>query len=280
MDRVHDVEHVERQLTARAVRSFALPSQRHVGHAQTAAVLFVAVRQRDLFPVLIAGLAQFHRTAKAVRIGHAERTFAAIDFDARQMGRPDVETGDDRHNGTAGEIDHADHVRRNVDLDPRALLRLAGDQALLEADPRRTRDPLGRTEQTDQRGQVIRPHVEHRTATGLVVELRIRVPAFVTVAGHESGRRHRPADRAVIHQLSTRLKSATEKRVRRAADTHLFLLGQIEQLLAFDPRDGQRLLIVDRLAGLDGRHRYRRVGLGNRQVHHDVDAGIGNQFIR
>ena len=109
-----------------------------------------------------------------------------------------------------GEVEHRRQVGRGLDRDALAGAGLAADRALGEGDPRRAGDPPHRPQQRDERRQVVRPHVEERTAAAPVVEVGRGMPPLVPVVEHERGRRHRLADGAVVDQR--RGTSATRRR--------------------------------------------------------------------
>ena len=77
---------------------------------------------------------------------------------------------------------------------------------------------VDRAEQVDQHGQVVGPHVEHRAAAGLIVELRIGMPVLHAAPHHEGGAGHRLADGALIHQPARPPAGGAEESVRRRAE--------------------------------------------------------------
>ena len=166
-----------------------------------------------------------------------------------------------------------------LDLDALAALGLAGNQPLGERDAGGTADACDRTQQIDQRRQVIRSHVEHRPAAQFVIEFWIRVPALVAVAGHEGGGRDRLADPAIVDQFAAGLDPAAEEGIGGAADKHAPGLGRGQRAGAVFAVDGQWFFAVDVLAGFDGGQVDLGVGLGHGQVEHDLDLGIGQQFL-
>ena len=161
---------------------------------------------------------------------------------------------------------------------PRA--RFAGDETLGTGDAGEAGHAAHRAEQVHQCGEVVGPHVEHRTAARLVVERRVGVPALVAGAGHERHRVQRLADPAVVDQLAAGLVAAAEEGVGRAAEQHAGSLRAAHQVLALGARHRQRLLAPHVLAGIDRRPRYRVVCRRNGQVHHQVDRVVGNQLFR
>src|SRR5262249_34321775 len=87
-------------------------------------------------------------------------------------------------------------------------------------------------EERDERGQVVRSHVEERAAARLVVEGRVRVPVFVAVAEHGGRRGDRFADRAVVDQLAAGVQTGAEERIGRTADAYPFRPCPLEEAAA------------------------------------------------
>src|ERR1041384_1435152 len=147
----------------------------HVGNANSPAY-FGAVRQRDIYPFVAGGLAQTHGTEKRVRVRRAQGAFGSVNFDAWEIVAPDGEAHQNRTHGAVDEIENARIMRRNLDRHFRAGQRLAGDESFGKTDARRGGDALDWADEGHQRGEVIRAHVVHRAAPGLVVKLGARVP--------------------------------------------------------------------------------------------------------
>ena len=130
-----------------------------------------------------------------------------------------------------------------------------------------------------QRGEVVRPHVEHRPAAGGVVELRRGVPPLVAAAEHVGRKRDGPADRAVVDQFPRGLDARAHEGVGRAADAHAVVRRPLQQRLGVLAVDAQRLLAVGVLARVDRVQRDRHVGGGDREVQDQVNAIIGVQLV-
>ena len=118
-----------------------------------------------------------------------------------------------------------------------------------EVDPGDARDG---SDEVDQRGDVVRPHVEHRTAAGGVVEGGIRMPALVT-GTHEEGRASHRLGRS---RLRRRACGRSGGRHRERCRAHSRRAGRACRQLraAFARRrcvSAQRLLRMDVLAGGD-----------------------------
>ncbi len=160
-----------------------------------------------------------------------------------------------------------------------AVLGLAGDQPLGERHAGRAGDAADRADQVDQRRQVVRPHVEHRAAADVVIELRIGVPALVAVTRHERRGRDRFADHAVVNQLAARLDAAAEKRVRGATEQQPVVARRGKGALTIGALHGQRLFDVDVLPGFQRHQVDLGVRLGDRQVDDDLNLRVVQQFV-
>ena len=142
-------------------------------------------------------------------------------------------------------------MRGNFDLDDGSVERLAGDGAFREGNARGAGDALNRAKHIHERGQVVRPHVEHRPAAGFVVELRRGMPHLMPPPHHKGRHRDRFANRAAVNHLSAGLMSAAQKRVRersRFADS--FACASATSSFTLRLRHGERLFDVDVLSRL------------------------------
>src|SRR6478609_3102079 len=165
----------------------------------------------------------------------------------------------------------------NVDLG--TLERLAGDQAFAAHTRGRPGDARDGPYEVDQSGDVVRPHVEHRTASSGVIKGRIRVPALMTRT-HESGSAsHRLANRALIDELATCLVRATQKGVGRTTHAKATLVGSFEQRSCVGCRESHRLLGMDMLPRGQCHQADLYVRRGNRQVDDDLDRGVAQEFV-
>src|ERR1700756_390843 len=111
-----------------------------------------------------------------------------------------------------------------------ALLRAGSKYSLDKTSPGDRRHPHYRPEQVDQRGEVVGPHVEDRSATRLVVELRVRMPTFRAGSQHECRSAQGLADGPVINQFASRLLAASEKCVRGTAQPDVISMSGLQQL--------------------------------------------------
>ena len=197
MERVHDVQHVVGQLAARAVRPAGAQRVGHVGDADAAAVLGVAVasaapRVHSLPPArLHLAPARRSRSGRARSASPRCRRSRCAAGCAAQTSKlvMIVPTAP-----LAKSITPATCVGTSTLI----FVPYFGSLVIVRSGKviaRRAGHALDRAQQGDQRGQVVRAHVEHRAAADLVVELGIRMPALVAVADHERGR-GRPARRS------------------------------------------------------------------------------------
>src|SRR5262249_6114049 len=115
-----------------------------------------------------------------------------------------------------------------------AMLWLACDGAFRKCDTSRTSDPLYGTQQTDQRRQIVRAHIEHGSAAVVVVKRRVGMPALVAVAEHKCRRCNRLADGAVIDEHAAGLQSSAHKSVWSGADANSSIFRQTHQAVAID----------------------------------------------
>ena len=256
---------------------------RHVRQADRSPVAFDEF-VRHLAPFRIVRQAQVHRAVELIRIGNAQRPIRAEDGDRLLIGATEFrktrgEGLNDRADGAAFELHHAADVIRRFDADRRPLLRLAGDGAVRNFDRGHAADALHRSQEIEQRGEIVRPHVEHGPAALLVVELRVGMPVLVPAAHHEGGERDRLADRPVVDHFSRRLNAGAQKGVGGTSHAEVLLSRGAEEHGAFVAIDGQGLFRVGVLARLNGAQADGDVSLGDRQVQNDLDRIVGQQFL-
>ena len=118
-----------------------------------------------------------------------------VNLDLREVRVPHIETHDHRANRAARKIDDSGDVRRHFNPDLRAGLGLACNRAFRKTDPRRSGHAPRGSKQRHERCQVVRSHVEHRSAAELVVKAGIGIPPLMTAARHERCCANRCADR-------------------------------------------------------------------------------------
>ncbi|MNJ36937.1 hypothetical protein D3C77_317420 [compost metagenome] len=108
-----------------------------------------------------------------------------------------IKTRDQGSDGSVLKLQRASDMSRDVDGDRFAVFFLACDNPLFVRFARYSGNRLNRSEQLHQGGQIVRPHIEHRSPALRIVKLRIGMPKFVATAHHESRRRYRAADNTV-----------------------------------------------------------------------------------
>ena len=102
VDGVHDLEDVEGELAAGAVRPTGDASPCHVRDAETAGIFFVRVGERNL-PPFSGPLSKTNDPAKTVWIGNTQGSVGAVDLDAREMKTtPDIKV--DAVRGFGGNV--------------------------------------------------------------------------------------------------------------------------------------------------------------------------------
>ena len=95
------------------------------------------------------------------------------------------------------------------------------------------RDAPDRTEQIDELRDVVRADVQHRAASALEKELRVRVPMLHAVRGEESGAGDRPTDSPRVDRAAAGLVSSAEEGVGRTTHAYAFGRGGEHQCLRF-----------------------------------------------
>ena len=100
------------------------------------------------------------------------------------------------------KIEQRMDVGERLHIDRLPLCRRSGRRhdAFLKADLTRRLDGSDRTEQRDQRRQIIRPHVEDGTGAGAEKEAGVGVPMLHAVRHHRSEPRQRLADCARVDE--------------------------------------------------------------------------------
>ena len=251
----------------------------HVRNANTAVIVRIAVCQLDLFPVP-AGAAQFYRSAEAVRIWYEQRSCTAMNFDIRQRGAClRIEARDERAYQPLSKSSTPARCRWRLYFDflPRffslVIVRSGYEIA------RGTRYAVNRAEQGHESCQIVRTHIEHRSAADLIIKFRIRMPALMAAADHETGQRisacrsrHR---QSACGRFGCRRPGTFPARWQRAALSP----RQLQHLLAFLARNDDRLLYIHMLAGFQCLQADRSMRFRNRQVHDDFDLRVSQELL-
>ena len=121
-----------------------------------------------------------HRPVERVRVGHRQRRLGAVDLDVAVARRLHVEARDERRDRLR-RPNSIDASRRGSGPRRRSARRGAapsGSGAARGVTRRRRGDAARRSEQLDERGEVVGTHVEQRSGAVLVEDRGIRVPAL------------------------------------------------------------------------------------------------------
>ena len=160
-----------------------------------------------------------------------------------------------------------------------AILRLAGDEALIAWRNGKTCHLGDRAEEVDEIGDVIGSHIQNWPAANLVIEGGVRVPAFMAGA-HESGR---SADwltkYAIVDQPACRLVAATEERIGSRTNSQALCFCRIRKALAFGEIDAQRFFGIGVFAGVQRPQTHFHMCLGDRQVDDDFHRGVRKKRV-
>ena len=105
------------------------------------------------------------------------------------------------------------------------------------------------------------------------------MPAFVAGTHEERGPADRPTDHALIDALARSLMRAAEKRVGRAAEPQGFGGGGVHQTARFGHVDAERLFRMNMLSGGEGLEADLHMGSRHGEIEHDLDGGVGEQFL-
>src|SRR5215208_6018059 len=236
--------------------------------------------QGHILPGACVRAPEAYGTVGEVGVREAQGAFGTVEIDPDLRLRPDVESRDQGPHGAALEVHHAGYVGRGFHRDGGPREGFARDRTLGERDARRPGDPPHGPHQGRERGEVVGPHVEHRAGAGLVVEVRIRVPVLGAVAEHERRYGDGLSDDPLVHDLAACLEAAAEEGVRGAADPEISLGGHFHYPPPVLQANGERLLGVYMLAGLQSRQGDRGVDDRNRQVEDDLDLFVSQQLLR
>ena len=207
------------------------------------------------------------------KLGTLRGAPAAVDFDARHVGGPHIEAHHERGDRAAREIEYPCYVGRDIYLDYGALLRLASDGALREADAGRACYALYRAKQRQESGQVIGCHIEHRPAADLIEELRIGVPGLRAVPQHERCGCDRLSYFARVNECAASLQSASHEGIGRATDEQVAAFRFKQHQPSILQVDRQRFLVVDRFPGDESSQGDGGIGGGDGEIDHKLDPG-------
>ena len=170
-------------------------------------------------------------------------------------------------------------MRRGPDGEAPAGARAHPDRALGRGRRGEPRHAGNGPDERDERGQVVRAHVQERPGAVLEELLGTRMPRVRSAHQHRGAHRHRLPDRPLVDQRARRLIGPAEKDVRRAAERESAARRLRDQLRRLGRRRRQGLLAVDVLARLERAAGHRDVRPGRRQVQHRVERRICDQLV-
>src|SRR5208282_1784144 len=107
--------------------------------------------------------------------------------------------------------------------------RLARDESLGPRARRDAADARHRTQEIDESGDVVGPHVEHGAAATEIEEGGIRVPALMARTHEERRAADRPADEPVVDALARGLLRAAKERIGRATEAEPLGRRRVDQ---------------------------------------------------
>ena len=105
------------------------------------------------------------------------------------------------------------------------------------------------------------------------------MPGLDARAGHVGRDEKRPADQPGVKVIAHALQSRRQEGIRRAADLHAFLGGQVEQLLRFAQCGGKRFFAEQMLARRNDLPVHRDMRLRRGQVDDDVNGVVPEQLF-
>src|SRR5215217_676792 len=204
---MHDLEDVIGQFSGGAVclQGAAAESSGQVGQTEPTTVLRVGARYRNIAPDNASCPTHAHGSAEGVGIGQTETSLRAVNLELGRLRCPDIEAGDQRCDGATPEVEHRRLVRRDLDRYSLPGSWPSVDRPFRKGHPRGAGHSPHRTQERDECGQVVRPHVEQRPATRLIVEIGLWVPPLMAGDEHERRRRHRLTDGTLVDELTTGL---------------------------------------------------------------------------
>ena len=221
----------------------------------------------------------FNRAAKEVGVGHIQRAFGAIKFEMVALMVPDIPRGRQVDGRARVKLQQGVDVGRGLDRDLLALARARSDRAFGFGRGCQSAHTLHRPQKVDQRGDVIGSHVHNRASAGLVEELGRGVPAFGPVGLNGGIACGDLTNRALVQNGAGLLMRAAQKRIGRTADRQALGLGQITQGRSLFQRQHQRLFGIGVLARFQYAFGDGVMRIGDREVDHDVQCGVGEQVI-
>ena len=250
-----------------------------VRDAEAAPRVRVAGGDRKGLPVLRTEGEELHVAVEVVGIRDHEGTVLAVDFDVGALGLHGVEAHHQRGQGPRGMDQDAGDVGIDRHRHALAFARARADGPFIAGVAGRADHRDHRSEQRDQGRDVVRSHVQQRPSAGLVVEVRVRVPALVPGRDHGGGRGDGPADQPVVDRLPGGLDPGAEHGVRGAADRDAGRPRSVQHLPGLRRRCREGLLAVDGFAGGNRAQGDLGVGCGDGQVQDEFDVVGGQERV-
>ena len=190
-----------------------------------------------------------------------------------------VETHDQGRDHAGDELERPRGMRIDLHVDRLAAPRTGADGSRGATAARDGGYAPHRPERVNQGGQVVRPHVEERSTSGLVVECRVGMPGLMAQSHHECRGGNRCADGAGVDQTANRLMATAQEGVRRTAHAKAGGIRRFEHAFTFRNVEAEGLLAVGVFASLDSGKVHRGVGSRNREVQDDFHVIAPEQFV-
>ncbi len=190
-----------------------------------------------------------------------------------------VKGGENLPDRAGGKQKISGKIGVNVHVDGLTIVRLGGDDALVEGFLRHAHHALDFAQQVHQRGDIVGTHVHHRAAAALVVEVRVGMPGLMPMTDHGNIRAHHIADHAVVNELAAGLNACTHEGVRCAADVQVLLFCYGEDFRGFLHVHRQRLFGINVLARQQRGFTHPEMLIGARDVQHHLHLGVCKGFV-
>ena len=158
-------------------------------------------------------------------------------------------------------------------------MRLTADHTLRERNTTVCHNRIRRTEKVDERGHIIRAHIEHGAAAVLVEEFRVRMPAFGTSAEEEHVRADDLADRTFIDETACRLDACTHERIRRTAEVQILFLRESHQFARLFEVGRERFFGIYVLSGKKRRLGHTVMVVRTGDVQDDIHFRVSEELV-
>ena len=169
---------------------------------------------------------------------------------------------------------------RRLDRDAAALVRsFGGHHALAKSDRRLRLHVFDRAQQIAQGREIIRTHVEDRSAARLEEEARVRMPVLHAMRHQRTRAGQDGSDLAAIDQLAGQPAAGAEERVRRATEFQSAPVRFLNQPMPVFRRDAERLFREYMLARGQRRMADLEMRVGRGQIDHHIHLRIAQQRV-